>query len=185
MVRLPLLACLAGSLLLPGCASDDRYYANRSYLGAGASFGYPFGYYGASYFGYPFQGYYGSPFLGAPYVIERDRFVTSRDGRFVSPERRVVCDLRTDACYKRGDIDASETREFFGRDAARRVDRIRDRQHDNDIFLPSRNTVCNEQNQRCFRDDRLSRPLTRRFFGPPAARRLNGQAGWHGPSRRH
>ena len=67
MVRLPLLACLAGSLLLPGCASDDRYYANRTYLGAGASFGYPFGYYGAPYFGYPFQGYYGSPFLGAPY----------------------------------------------------------------------------------------------------------------------
>ena len=178
MVRLSLLACLAGVFLLSGCASD-RYYDDRAYLSAGASFGYPFGYYRA-----PYYGYYPFGFFGPPFVVERD-FIALRDGRFVAPERHVVCDLRTDACYKRGDIDASETKEFFGRDAARRVDRIRDRQHDNHIFLPSRNTVCNEQNQACFRNGQLSRPLTRQFFGNMAVRGLNDRAGWRGKRRGH
>ena len=161
MVRLSLLACLAGVFLLSGCASD-RYYDDHAYLSAGAAFGYPFGFYGPPLFGYPFG------FYGPPLVVERD-FVALRDGRFVAPERHVVCDLRTAACYKNGDIDASETKEFFGHDAARRVDRIRDQQHTNDIFLPGRNTVCNEPDRTCFRNGQPSRMLTRQFFGHMAA----------------
>jgi hypothetical protein len=110
-------------------------------------------------------------------VYERDRYIpVSPNGRFVEPEKHVVCDQRTQVCYKKGDIDASETKEFFGKDAGRRVDRIRDHLHDNDSFLPTPNVACSRDNQACYRTNgQPDRQDTRRFFGNGAARQ---QRGW-------
>src|SRR4051812_47313006 len=75
----------------------------------------------------PYGGLYGSdddPFLtsrpygygGAP---SRGRYNNDRPFR---PSRHVVCDPDDRVCYKNGQPDRSETRDYFGRKAARRVD---------------------------------------------------------------
>ena len=59
-------------------------------------------------------------------------------GRTFQPSRGVVCDRATETCYRGREIDASETRDYFGREAARKVDRIRDTQGTNRIFRVDR-----------------------------------------------
>jgi hypothetical protein len=174
MRRTPLFAALASILLVAGCA-DTGGYNNRTYVGDG--WGYrPYRY------GYPSRAYdwrdYDRSSRRYAYNRSADDYYRDRgrdrdEGRrLVRPERDVVCDRRTEVCYKDGDIDASETRERFGRDASRKVERVRDRYDNKDLFLPRRNIVCNDDNNTCYRNGKADRSLTREYFGRRAARRL-------------
>ncbi|HEX6011924.1 MAG TPA: hypothetical protein VFY87_09020, partial [Geminicoccaceae bacterium] len=139
---------LVAAGLLAGCASLD---GADPYGGAGVGVAGPgirwSGPYGADPF---YRSYPGS--LGRPYGYGVDPFGRSVDpfdrgyygrggGRTFRPGGDVVCDRRTETCYRRGQIDASETRDYFGRGAARRVDRIRDQAGTNRIFRADDNVV--------------------------------------------
>src|SRR4051795_3736573 len=97
----PLLpACLAGALLLGGCASDN--HDNGAYAAGGYR---PWG----GYYGSPWGGYYGAPYGwargAAPYYYcghdhAHHDVAISPNGRFVQPEDKVVCDQLTQVCYK-------------------------------------------------------------------------------------
>ena len=106
----------------------------------------------------PFGGWSGSP---------------RSSGRTFRPSPNVVCDRATETCYRGRDIDASETRDYFGRGAARRVDRIRDQAGTNRIYRPSDNVVCNRAAQVCYKNGRPDRSETRDYFGKKAGRRVD------------
>lgn len=84
----------------------------------------------------------------------------------------MVCDRATEICYQGREIDASQTREYFGNRAARRGDRIRDNAGTNRIFRLEVDVVCNRRTRVCLEDGRPDRSETREFFGREAARRL-------------
>lgn len=158
MARTSLFAALAGAVLLAGCAdidrSRDRTYVSDGYYGRPAAGGY----YGrpSRAYGYPRYGYNDN---------NNDRYRGRNGGRFDREGKDVVCDRRTEVCYKDGDIDKSETRERFGKEPARKVERVRDRYDDNDLFLPRRNVVCNDQNNTCYQNGKPNRQLSREYFG--------------------
>ena len=85
--------------LVAGCITDGNYQAG----GLGGPPARP-------WFG-PYGGTYGS------YV--RPRYDDDQPFR---PSRHVVCDPDDRVCYKNGHPDRSETRDFFGKKAARRMD---------------------------------------------------------------
>lgn len=156
---------LSLTVLLAACGGTDP--ANR---GVRWSDPYP----------YPRAGVWGgSAWPGSPWWgPERSRFGFPRrdwgdGGRTFRPDRNVVCDRATATCYRDGEIDASETRDYFGRGAARRVDRIRDRFGTNHIFRPQRDVVCDRKDRVCFKDGRPDRGETRDFFGRKAARKID------------
>jgi hypothetical protein len=91
-------------------------------------------------------------------------------GRFVRPDSGLVCDQATRVCYKRGSVDKSDTKEVFGRRAAKRADRLRDERGTAQIFVPQGGTACDPERRRCFTDGESDRKLTRRHFGRGAAR---------------
>lgn len=105
-------------------------------------------------------GYFGDPFGGPRY------------GSRSYDNGRVYCDQRTEVCYKDGDIDASETKEVFGKGASRRVDRVRDEAGTNNIFLPRNNTVCNRDEKVCYKNGQPDWSDTRDQFGKKAARKI-------------
>jgi hypothetical protein len=109
--------------------------------------------------------------LVQPADNDNNRNEARRQPRFDRPENDVVCDRRTQVCYKDKEIDASETREKFGKDAARKVDRVRDRYDNNDIFLPRKNVVANGR-PTCYQNGDPSRKQTREYFGDRAAKRV-------------
>lgn len=109
-------------------------------------------------FGYPFGSVYGPGDSG---------------GRTFRPSRNVVCDRATETCYRGKEIDASETRDVFGRSAARRVDRIRDEAGTNRIYRVDDDVVCNRPQEVCYKNGRPDRSETRDFFGKKAARRVD------------
>lgn len=169
----PLFAALAAGLLLGGCAYDNDSYEGRSYPRYGVYDNGP-GYYGRgrsvygrnnTYYGRDPRYWYGGR--------RNDDDNNRRQPRFDRPENNVVCDRRTATCYKGREIDVSETREKFGRDAARKVERVRDRYDNNDIFRPRRNAVCDRDDKRCYQNGDPNRRLTREYFGNRAARRGN------------
>jgi hypothetical protein len=90
----------------------------------------------ATPFGYP----YGPRYYGG-----------SSGGRTFTPSRGVVCDRATETCYRGREIDASETRDYFGRSAARRVDRIRDHAGTNRIYRVDDDVVCNRRAEVCYK----------------------------------
>jgi hypothetical protein len=83
----------------------------------------------------------------------------------VKPDDDLVCDRDTRVCYKRGLVDKSDTKEVFGRRAARHADRLRDERGSADIFIPERGVACDPDRQRCFADGEPDRKLSRRHFG--------------------
>ena len=155
------LGALLAAGLFAGCVVTDGYYPQRS-LGAAPS-GPGIGWSGP---------YGGSPYFGSPYSYRRDRLQRGYGGRTFRPSRNVVCDRATETCYRGRDIDASETRDYFGKSAARRVDRIRDRAGTNRIYRADDDVVCNRRNQVCYKDGHPDRSETRDFFGKKAARKV-------------
>lgn len=158
-----LLALLAVGLLA-GCAIDGGGYDGRSSPRYGVYDSSP-GWYGSRYERRPRYGHYDN---ADRYYRDQAR----RNGRLVRKDDDVVCDRRTQVCYKDGDIDKSETRDQFGKNAAKRADRVRDR-YDDDAFLPRRNVVCDRDQRVCYKGGDADRKLTRDFFGKKAARRVN------------
>ena len=113
-----------------------------------------------------------SVFGGYPYGS--DRYGRSDNGgRTFNPSRGVVCDRATETCYRGREIDASETRDYFGRSAARQVDRIRDEAGTNRIYRVDDDVVCNRPKEVCYKNGRPDRSETRDYFGKKAARRVD------------
>jgi hypothetical protein len=90
--------------------------------------------------------------------------------RFVRPDDNLVCDQATRVCYKRGLVDKSDTKEFFGRRAAKHADRLRDERGNAEIFIPEKGVACDPGRQRCYADGKPDRDLTRRHFGKSKGR---------------
>lgn len=111
---------------------------------------------------------YGGPFGWSGYGRSYD----DDDNRFVRTDKRTVCDRGTQTCYKRGEIDASETRDQFGSGAARRADTVRD-QYGGDTFVRSRNVACDRGDRVCYKNGHADRSETRAQFGKKAARDID------------
>jgi hypothetical protein len=180
------LAALMGGLMLAGCTDGDRY-ENRTYAydgwgnRSGGYYGYP-----SRYYGYPYRYYDNRRYYDHDHDdddddddhdhdhdhdrADRDR---SQDGRSESAGRRTSCDDRTQVCYKGGKLNTAETRDEFGRDAARRTTRLRERYDTKDIYLPRRNVVCDGGSNTCYRGGEPDRQATRDQFGRKAARKID------------
>ena len=194
MRRLALATVLVAAAVTAGCTIDDQDrsrarvyddglaylpgagYGGTSYGYAAPGYGYPGPLYG--YGGVPYA--YGSP--GYRYDHRGDHDEPGApwhgdDRRFDRQGHEVVCDRLTKVCYKKGDIDASETRDRFGNHAGRRVDGIQDRNRTNDVFLPRPGVICNDQVNVCKTGGEPNRKLTRDYFGNQAARRVGQDPG--------
>ena len=147
--------------LLAGCVSDGSFRdggpGSSGIQWSGPYGGDPFGRQNSP-FGYP----YGTGYQGG-----------SSGGRTYTPSRGVVCDRATETCYRGREIDASETRDQFGRSAARRVDRVRDAAGTNRIYRVDDDVVCNRLREVCYKNGRPDRSETKDFFGKNAARKVN------------
>ncbi len=141
--------------LIAGCVTGSEIAgprpANPVVPGYGDAIGGPYGYGSGSFGGYMGQG----------------------TGGTFRPGPGVVCERATETCYCRGQIDASETRNVFGRKAAREVDRVRDWAGTNRIYRPSDDVACNRITKVCFKNGYPDRSETRDYFGKKAARRIN------------
>ena len=154
---------LVAATMLAGCGGDGGFRDVDSTMGGGS---------GIRWGGPPSS----DPFAVSPFGFGGRPFgggMGSGSGRTFRPSPGVVCDRATETCYRGRDIDASETRDFFGRSAARQVDRIRDQAGTNRIYRPSDNVVCNRAAQVCYKNGRPDRSETRDFFGKKAARRID------------
>ena len=149
--------------LLGGCISDGNF-ADGGPNSSGIRWSGPFGY----------DPYARSPSLFGGNPDGRDRYGRSSDGgRTFRPDRNVVCDRATETCYRGHEIDASETRDYFGRSAARQVDRDRDAAGTNRIYRVGDGVVCDPRRQVCLKGGRPDRSETRDYFGKKAARRVD------------
>lgn len=187
MGRTRLLLAAVGGLLLAGCADGDRY-GDRSYAyndwgyRSGGYYGYPSRYYG---YGYPYRYYDYRRYYDYDDDDDddhdhdkdrdrrRDRADRGRDGDDGRAGSGNFCDERTDVCYRNGKVSPRETREEFGRDAARRTARLRERYDTRDIYLPRRNVVCSDKSSTCYRGGEPDRRATREEYGRKAARRVD------------
>jgi hypothetical protein len=106
----------------------------------------------------------------SPGWAERLPDSTRTHRRFVRPRAAVVCDRATRICYKRGEIDKSDTERVFGARAADRADNLRDRYDSARVFVPERGVACDRRQRMCLEDGDPDRKLTRRYFGRQAAR---------------
>lgn len=161
---------LATGVLLGGCApagDGGSYRTARPSLGYPSPWGDPYGrpYYRP--YGYVGPGHYPLP----------RRYRDDDDDRYFHRGGDVFCDRDTKTCYRDGEIDASETRDTFGRKAARRVDRLRDAAGTNHIFRPDDDVTCNLHAQVCSKDGRPDRRATRDHFGKKEARKQGKKAG--------
>jgi hypothetical protein len=170
---LRLLGPLLAAGVLAGCAAvGDGSSSSAGAAGPGIRWSGPYGspvepLYGPGGYGYrsPVDPFPSWRYGGNPYG--------DGGGRTFRPGRDVVCDRATRTCYRDGEVDASETRDNFGRRAARQVDRIRDAAGTNRIFRPDDDVVCNRRDKVCFKNGHPDRSETRDFFGKKAARRID------------
>jgi hypothetical protein len=177
-----LLAALAGGLMLAGCAGTDRY-ENRTYANdgwgsrSGGYYGYPSRYYGYPYRYYDNRRYYDYDRDDDDADRDRDRDRADRDrdrnDRRERADPNSFCDERTDVCYRDGKVSTPATREEFGRDAARRTARLRERHETRDLYLPRRNLVCSDRSSTCYRGGEPDRRATREEYGKKATRRTD------------
>ena len=107
------------------------------------------------------------PFARSPYRFGPGAFGGwgGSGGRTFRPRPGVMCDRATETCYRGRDIDASETRDVFGRSAARKVDRIRDAAGTNRIYRVSNKVVCDRRAKVCYKKGRPDNSETKDFFG--------------------
>ena len=146
---------LVAAAMLAGCGGDGGFRDMDSAMGGGSGIRWsgpaspdPFA---ASPFGFG-----GSPF---------GRGMGSSGGRTFRPSPGVVCDRATETCYRGRDIDASETRDVFGRSAAREVDRIRDAAGTNRVYRVSNKVVCDRRTKVCYKNGHPDNSETKDFFG--------------------
>lgn len=94
--------------------------------------------------------------------------------RYVRPGPDVLCDRSTQLCYKRGRVDVSETRDAFGRGAAREADALRDRLGTAHVFVPRGrgDRYCLNAEKICYKNGQPDWSDTRDAYGKRAARRL-------------
>jgi hypothetical protein len=149
--------------LVGGCVSDGSF-ADGGPRSSGIQWG------GPSY-NDPFAS--GSPLFGGNPFGSGSYGRSGGGGRTFSPDRNVVCDRATETCYRGREIDASETRAYFGKSAARQVDRIRDQAGTNRIYRVDDDVVCNRQREVCYKNGRPDRSETRDYFGKKAARKVD------------
>ena len=135
---------LLGASLLAGCVTDDG--------GSGIRWSGPAGQ---------------DPFARSPYGFGGDPFGGwgGTGGRTFRPSPGVVCDRATETCYRGRDIDASETRDVFGRGAAREVDRIRDPAGSNRIYRVNNKVVCDRRSKVCYKNGHPDNSETKDYFG--------------------
>jgi Fels-1 Prophage Protein-like len=95
------------------------------------------------------------------------------DDRFLSPRSGLLCDRATRICYKDGNLDRSDTKHVFGKQAGKRADQLRDAHGTARVFVPERGVPCDRERRVCFDDGTPDRGLTRRYFGRRAARKLD------------
>ena len=160
----PLLLLLAAAGLLAGCETSERtIYESPRY---GVYDSGP-GWYGRRYDRDRHPGYWGNRNADRYY-----RNQARQGGRLARPDDDVVCDRRTQVCYKDGKIDKSETHDFFGNKAARRADQVRDK-YEEDAFVLRKDVVCDRDRRVCYKDGDPNGKVTRDFFGNKAAKRVD------------
>ena len=93
-------------------------------------------------------------------------------GGYGGSDDRVTCDARTEVCYKNGRLDASETRDRFGKSASREVEQIRQQQGTGRVYVPRDGSVCNRQEGVCYKNGKPDWSATRDYIGKGAAKRL-------------
>lgn len=158
-----LLACL---FLLAGCGLDPNGGSGSNGIVYRPMNSSPFGMPSNSMFGMNSNSMFGrGPYSNMAFGGESDRFFY--------PTRNVTCDRRTRICYRGDELDASETRDWFGRSDARRADRIRDQAGTNEIFVPRGNIVCDQDDKVCYKNGHPDRSETRDYFGKKAARNID------------
>jgi hypothetical protein len=123
---------------------------------------------GSGYYG---RGYGYQPPLGTrpPGWADDLPYRAQEPGRFVRTRPGVVCDRSTSLCYRRGEVDKTETRDAFGARAADRADDLRDDRGTARLFVPERGVACDAGRRVCYDDGRPDFSLTRRYFGQRAA----------------
>ena len=154
------IACLAGCVTDGSCLGGLGSPSQGSGTRWGGVPGDPFG----NTFG---GGFGGGGFGGGGFGA------AAGGSRTFQPARGVVCDRATETCYRGRQIDASETRDNFGRSAARKVDRIRDTQGTNRVYRPNDAVVCNRRDQVCYKNGRPDVSETRDYFGKKASRKID------------
>lgn len=99
--------------------------------------------------------------------------------RIFYPERGVACDRATQVCYTDSRASVSQTREYFGESAARRLqsDATDSRREPKWVFEPDGETSCDMRTQVCYGQKGPSLNKTRRYFGDAAAARLEQSLG--------
>ena len=99
--------------------------------------------------------------------------------RVFYPERGVACDRATQVCYIDSRPSASQTRAYFGDQAARRIqtDATDSRREPKWIFEPDGETSCDMRTQVCYGPKGPNPKQTRRYFGDAAAARLEQNLG--------
>jgi Fels-1 Prophage Protein-like len=140
-----------------GYGPDDRRY--EPYYGRGSGYSY-----GGR--GYGYQAPLGSR---PPGWADDLPYRAQEPGRFVRTRPGVVCDRSTSLCYRRGEVDKTETRDAFGERAADRADDLRDDRGTARLFVPERGVTCDAGRRVCYDDGRPDFSLTRRYFGQRAA----------------
>jgi hypothetical protein len=147
-------------------AVTPRYRPSRPVINCDA--------YGRCWQGSPGYGEYGWRGGTRPPGWADDLPRRARDSdRFLRPRSGVVCDQGTRVCYKRGQIDRSETRAIFGERAADRADDLRDDRGTARLFVPERGFSCDTGRKVCFDEGVPDFSLTRRYFGQRAADALD------------
>lgn len=99
--------------------------------------------------------------------------------RVFYPERGVACDRATQVCTIDSRPSASQTRAYFGDQAARRIqtDATDSRREPKWIFEPDGETSCDMRTQVCYGPKGPNPNKTRRYFGDAAAAKLEQNLG--------
>lgn len=102
---------------------------------------------------------------------ERRRGPGRRDGRIYSPRKGVSCDERVAACYVEGSAHPGHTRQQFGDEALRVLERRMkgDRGRRDAIYRLEGGAICDRLAQVCYDRRGASAKLTRDEFGREAA----------------
>lgn len=114
----------------------------------------------------------GSPYIREP--ILQPGYGAPNSGRYVRTSPEVICDRRTEICYKRGHIDRTETKAAFGKGAARDAERLREQLGTAHVYVPrnSGNSYCVNSEKVCYKNGQPDRSDTRDVYGKKAARKL-------------